>query len=179
VAVQRGIYQDVVAEGYTTRVIDGVQLDLLHPSATYQPQTKRHGSRHAADENNRSLVLKLTYGAVSFLFTGDIEQEAESALLRTNVNLRATVLKVPHHGSQTSSSDAFLQAVDPSIAVFSVRRDSRFGHPHPSVVARYKALGVRLFRTDEHGAIHLRTDGQAVWVTPYIGAPVRASVPET
>ncbi len=172
VAVQRGIYQDVVAAGYTATVIDGVHLDLLHPSATFQSQTKRRGEREAAGENNRSLVLKLTYGAVSFLFTGDIEQEAESVLLQTRDNLRATVLKVPHHGSRTSSSEPFVRAVDPSVAVFSVQRDSRFGHPHPMVVERYKALGVHLFRTDEHGAITVRTDGQIVWVEPFLSKPV-------
>ena len=96
--------------------------------------------RADAGENNRSLVLKLTYGAISFLFTGDIEQEAESVLLQTSDDLRATVLKVPHHGSRTSSSDPFVRAVDPRVAVFSVQRDSRFGHPHPMVVERYKAL---------------------------------------
>ena len=154
-------------QGYTATVIDGVHLELLHPSATFQPPTKRRGDREDAGENNRSLVLKLTYGAISFLFTGDIEQEAESVLLQTSDDLRATVLKVPHHGSRTSSSEPFVRAVDPSVAVFSVQRDSRFGHPHPMVVERYKALGVHLLRTDEHGAITVRTDGQSVWVEPY------------
>jgi competence protein ComEC len=168
VAVQRGIYQDVVAKGYTTTVLDGVHLQLLHPSATFQPQTRRRGAREDAGENNRSLVLKLTYGAISFLFTGDIEQEAESVLVQTSDDLRANVLKVPHHGSRTSSSDAFVRAVDPVVAVFSVQRDSRFGHPHPMVVERYKGLGAHVFRTDTHGAITVRTDGQSLWVEPYV-----------
>jgi competence protein ComEC len=166
--VQRGIYQDVVAKGYTTTVLDGVHLQLLHPSATFQPQTRRRGAREDAGENNRSLVLKLTYGAISFLFTGDIEQEAESVLVQTSDDLRANVLKVPHHGSRTSSSDAFVRAVDPVVAVFSVQRDSRFGHPHPMVVERYKGLGAHVFRTDTHGAITVRTDGQSLWVEPYV-----------
>ena len=178
-AVQRGIYQDVLAAGYTATVIDGVQLSLLHPSATFQPLTKRRGDRQAADENNHSLVLKLTYGAISFLFTGDIEHEAESVLLQTSANLRATVLKVPHHGSRTSSSEPFVRAVAPSVAVFSVQRESRFGHPHPMVVERYKALGVHLFRTDEHGAITVRTDGQSLWVEPYSGRPEALSTSAT
>jgi competence protein ComEC len=179
VAIQRGIYRDVVAEGYAANVVDGVQLDLLHPSATYQPQTKRRGDREAAGENNRSLVLKLTYGAVSFLFTGDIEQEAESVLLQTRNDLRATVLKVPHHGSRTSSSEPFVHAVNPSVAVFSVPRESRFGHPHPLVIERYQALGVQLLRTDEHGAITIRTDGHSVWVEPYIGESMTLAAPAT
>ena len=64
------------------------------------------------------------------------------------------------------ASEPFVRAVNPSVAVFSVQRDSRFGHPHPMVVERYKALGVHVFRTDEHGAITVRTDGQSVWVDP-------------
>ena len=70
-----------------------------------------------------------------------------------------------------------MRAVDPSVAVFSVQRDSRFGHPHPMVVERYNALGVHLFRTDEHGAISVRTDGQSVWVAPYIDEPALVSTP--
>jgi competence protein ComEC len=179
VAVQRGIYQDPVAAGYSSAIIDGVRLDLLHPRATYQPQAKRRHERQSAGENNRSLVLKLTYGTVSFLFTGDIEHEAERALLHSSDNLRATVLKVPHHGSRTSSSEAFVRAVNPGIAVFSVQRHSRFGHPHPVVVERYQASGAQVWRTDKHGAISVRSDGQKVWVEPYIGASVRLPVPLT
>ena len=70
-------------------------------------------------------------------------------------------------------------AVHPSVAVFSVQRDSRFGHPHPLVVERYTTLGAHIFRTDAHGAITVRTDGQAVWVTPYIGEPTALSTPAT
>jgi competence protein ComEC len=179
VAVQRGIYQDVVVKGYTASVIDGVHLELLHPSATFQPPTKRRGDRADVGENNRSLVLKLTYGAISFLFTGDIEQEAESVLLQISGDLHATVLKVPHHGSRSSSTDTFVRAVDPRVAVFSVQRDSRFGHPHPTVVERYRTLGARIFRTDEHGAITVRTDGRSVWIEPYSGGPVVLGPPVT
>ena len=72
-----------------------------------------------------------------------------------------------------------MQAVDPSVAVFSVQRDSRFGHPHPMVVERYKGLSAHVFRTDEHGAITVRTDGQSLWVEPFVGRPVVLSVPGT
>jgi competence protein ComEC len=178
-AVQRGIYRDVAAARERATVIDGVHLDLLHPSPTNHPQTNRRGNREDAGENNRSLVLKLTYGAVSFLFTGDIEQEAESELLQTGDHLRATVLKVPHHGSLTSSSEPFVRAVDPRIAVVSVQPDSRFGHPHPRVIERYRALGVHVFRTDGHGAITVRTDGQSLSVEPHVGKPLMYSAPMT
>jgi competence protein ComEC len=156
-----------------------VHLKLLHPSPTFQPPMKRRRGGEEADENNRSLVLRLSYGAVSVLFTGDIELEAESFLLQAGHDLRATILKVPHHGSLTSSSEPFVRAVAPSVAVLSVQRDSRFGHPHPTVVERYQASGVNIFRTDAHGAITVRTDGQSVSVEPHIGEPVVLAAPAT
>jgi competence protein ComEC len=176
----RGIYRDVVAEGVTTLTIEGAHLEVLHPTAAYQPTAKRRAQvQEDPDENNRSLVLKLTYGAVSFLLTGDIEQDAEAFLLHTGRDVRATVLKAPHHGSRSSSSEAFLRAVNPRVAVFSVPHDSRFGHPHRVVVDRYKALGARILRTDAHGAITVRTDGQSIWVYPYLGEPIVISAPVT
>jgi len=84
-----------------------------------------------------------------------------------------------HHGSRTSSSEPFGRLVNQRVAVFSAQRDSRFGHPHTVVVERYRALGVHVFRTDEHGAITVRTDGQSVWVEPYVDRPVVLSVPVT
>jgi competence protein ComEC len=176
-AIDRRMYRDVVTDGLIAATIDGVDLELLHPTVTFQPQMKRHGSGEDAEENNRSLVLKLTYGAISMLFTGDIEQEAESFLLQSSHHLRATILKVPHHGSRTSSTEPFVRAVNPSVAVFSVQRDGRFGHPHPVVVERYRTLGAQILRTDEHGAITVRTDGRSVWIQPYIGEPAMLSAP--
>ncbi len=178
-AENRGLYRDVMADSPGAIMVDGVHLEQRHPMATFQPQLKRHGngSREEAGDNNRSLVLKLTYGAVSVLFTGDIEREAESFMLQSGQDLRATILKVPHHGSRTSSTEAFVRAVNPRVAVISVQRDSRFGHPHPDVVERYTTLGAHIFRTDAHGAITIRTDGQAVWVEPYIGESMMLAAP--
>ncbi len=170
-AMAQHVYRDVVRNGPASVTIDGVALELLHPTPTFQPHMKRRGSGENAGENNCSLVVKLTYGTISILFTGDIEQEAERFLLQSGHNLRATILKVPHHGSRTSSSAPFVRAIDPRVAVFSVQRDNRFGHPHPLVIDRYTALGTHIFRTDEHGAITVRTDGQSLWVKPYIGQP--------
>ena len=81
------------------------------------------------------------------------------------------MLKVPHHGSRTSSSEAFLRAVAPRVAIFSVQRESRFGHPHPGVVARYQALGVHVWRTDDNGAVTVSTDGESLWGEPYASEP--------
>jgi competence protein ComEC len=177
-AMARGVYRDVVAEGMTSLMVDGVRLEVLHPTPAYQPQARQRSlAREDSAENNRSLVLKLTYGEVAFLLTGDIEQDAEAFLLRTGHDLRATILKVPHHGSRSSSSEPFARAVNPSVAVFSVPRDSRFGHPHPVVVERYRALGAHILRTDQHGAITVGTDGQAVWVKPYVGRATVLAAP--
>jgi competence protein ComEC len=177
-AVARGLYRDVITAGVTSLMIDGVRLNVLHPTTAYQPTAKRRTSgREDRDENNRSLVLKLTYGEVSFLLTGDIEQDAEAFLLYTGRDVHATVLKAPHHGSRTSSTAAFLRAVSPRAVVFSVPHNSRFGHPDPAVVARYRALGAQIFRTDEHGAITFRADGRTLWVEPYVGPRGMVAVP--
>jgi competence protein ComEC len=168
-AVARGTYRNLGIDGLPMGDIEGVRLELLHPSPGFHPHTQRRRGGEDAHENNRSLVLKLTYGAVSFLFTGDIETEAERFLLQSAPDLRSTVLKVPHHGSRTSSSAAFVHAVNPQAVVFSVQRDGRFGHPHPTVVERYRARGAQPFRTDVHGAIRMRTAGQSVWIEPILG----------
>jgi competence protein ComEC len=143
-AMRQGLYRDVIADGLRRVTVDGVHLEVLHPTLAFQPRTQS-GRRTPEDrgENNHSLVLKLIYGSVSFLFTGDIEQEAEAFLVQTGRDVSATVLKVPHHGSRTSSSEAFLQAVSPRIAVFSVQRESRFGHPappRPRTLCRHRGL---------------------------------------
>ena len=114
------------------------------------------------DPNDASLVLKLTMGEVSFLLTGDIEEDGEAALLRSEVDLGATVLKVPHHGGRTSSGDAFVRAVAPAVAVVSVGEENRFGHPSPAVLGRLD--GALLLRTDLHGTVRLSTDGERLWV---------------
>jgi competence protein ComEC len=170
-AIDQRIYRDMSVHGLEARTIDGVRLELLHPTAAFQPPKRQPRVGENRDENNRSLVLKLTFGRISVLFTGDIEQEAERFLLQTNRDLRSTVFKVPHHGSQTSSLESFVRAVNPRAAVFSVQRDSRFGHPHPTVVERYRKLDALVFRTDIHGAITIRTDGHSVWIEPHIGQP--------
>ena len=102
---------------------DGVTIEVLHP-----PETLMSGTN--SDLNNASIVLKVIYGDVSFLLTGDIFVKAELEMLSRGVDVRSTVLKVPHHGSRTSSSQEFVEQVGPSVAVISVGADNRFGHPH-------------------------------------------------
>ncbi|MBI2304155.1 MAG: DNA internalization-related competence protein ComEC/Rec2 [Chloroflexi bacterium] len=131
----------------------GVVLSILHPHQVLLQGT-------SSDSNNNSLVAKLAAGQVSFLLTADIQEEGERLLL--NDDIRSTVLKVAHHGSQTSTSAAFLRQVSPQVAVISVGEDNPFGHPHPDILARLKGME-RLFRTDEDGTIRLTTDGSRLW----------------
>lgn len=115
-----------------------------------------------ADENlnNMSVVAKITYGEVSFLFTGDAEAESESAMLMVDETaLDADILKLGHHGSSTSSTVEFLQAVSPEVAIASCGYNNDYGHPHREVVQRLKEMDVPLYRTYETGTIVFRTDG--------------------
>jgi competence protein ComEC len=132
---------------------DGVGFALLHPGA---------GSYNRQDvkDNDRSCVLRVASGAGSLLIAGDIEGGAEADLLaRSAAALRSDVLVVPHHGSRSSSTDAFLRAVDPALAIFTVGYRNRFGHPAPDVVERYAAQGSRILRSDGDGAVLLRFEG--------------------
>ncbi|MBS3873314.1 MAG: MBL fold metallo-hydrolase [Firmicutes bacterium] len=109
--------------------------------------------------NDGSVVVMVRAGTVSLLLTGDMESDAERDLLQAG-GLSATVLKVGHHGSNTSSTTDFLQAVRPRVAIISVGADNSFGHPSPAVLARLREVGADIYRTDRHGTIVLRTDGE-------------------
>ncbi len=106
--------------------------------------------------NNDSLVLYATFGGLTWLFPGDAEKEAEDAMIATYEKLNADVLKVGHHGSRTSTTEPFIQAVKPRYAVISAGRNNRYGHPHQEVVDRLNERRVHIFRTDVHGAIHYK-----------------------
>ncbi len=121
--------------------------------------------------NDDSLVLRVDYGAVSFLFTGDAERESEEAQLLAFGDgagglLDTDVLKVAHHGSATSTCDGYLRAVTPSCAVFSVGENT-YGHPSPALLERLEAQGITVLRTDRSGTLLVKTDG----VTLTVGAP--------
>lgn len=115
------------------------------------------------NENNNSMILRVTYGDCAFLFTGDAEQNEENELLKTcPERLKADVLKVGHHGAATSSSAAFLKAVHPAVAVISASADNSFGHPAPSVLSRLKDAGCSTYTTATEGSITLICDGKTV-----------------
>ncbi|MFI3292592.1 MAG: ComEC/Rec2 family competence protein [Rikenellaceae bacterium] len=117
------------------------------------------------DANNTSIVLKITYGETSFLFTGDAEYEAEQVLLNSGYDLSSTVLKVGHHGSDTSSSYVFLREVMPQYAVISCGVDNSYGHPTDAVLSRLRDADTTLFRTDLQGDIVCMSDGLTVTFT--------------
>lgn len=114
------------------------------------------------DTNNTSIVIRIVYGDTSFLFTGDAEQETEEKILETGKDIESTVLKVGHHGSSTSTSQAFLDAVSPTYAVISCGKDNSYGHPHSETLAKLASAGVEVFRTDELGDIYCTSDGSEV-----------------
>ena len=134
-----------------------VRLNLLHPID--------EASTNLMDDNKNddSLVLKLSYGEVDILFTGDIETNAENRLITSGQDLRSEVLKVPHHGSRSSSSARFLDKVQPRYAIFSLGKNNRYQLPHAEVVARYQERDCVQLRTDQLGAIILKTDGKQCW----------------
>jgi competence protein ComEC len=138
----------------------GVSLEVLNPPA--QPW-RGTGS----DRNNNGVVLRLVYRDTSFLFAADIEAAAEGRLARIDPQgLGSQVLKVAHHGSQTSTTDPFLRAVAPVLAVISVGEANRYGHPHPQVVSRLEAqLGQEsVVRTGQQGAVEVVSDGRSLWL---------------
>jgi competence protein ComEC len=105
-------------------------------------------------------VLRIDYGSTSFLLTGDMEQEAEKALVESGANLNVDVLQVGHHGSETSSSYLFLNAVLPEIGVISVGEGNTYGHPHESALSRLRDADVDVYRTDLQGDVVIYSDGK-------------------
>src|SRR6266516_1872974 len=123
---------------------------------------------NAPSGNNDSVVLRVRYGAKTFILTGDIEKETEIALLNEGVNLQSDVVKVAHHGSRTSSTGRFVTATHPSLAIISVGRTSVLGHPHKGVVERWRAGGAQVLTTGQRGTITVSTDGRDLRLETFI-----------
>lgn len=139
---------------------EGAAFEVLHPSAASYDSTKWK-------PNARSCTLKITLGGNSLLLPGDIEAVQETELVENDAQrLRATVLLAPHHGSGTSSTPAFLEAVQPQLALFQVGYRNRYRHPKPEIYERYAQMGIRRLRSDESGAVILRF-GAGLGVTEY------------
>jgi len=155
-----------LGRGYRRRIGAGVLLaEVLGPTLAARLE----------NVNDLSLVVRMSYGSISFLFPGDIEAEGERLLvLGAPVgSLRATVLKVPHHGSGLSSSAVFLERVRPSVAVVSAGRSNRFGFPHDDALQRLERSGAVVYRTDRAGAVRVLTDGRFLKVTGMLGESCR------
>ncbi len=116
--------------------------------------------------NNNSVVLRVSHGTIDFLFTGDIESEAEARILDRGPIIEAEILKVAHHGSGSSSTALFLAQVDPELAVISVGASNPYGHPDPGTLARLHDAGATIYRTDLNGTIVVTTDGTTYSVEP-------------
>ncbi len=120
------------------------------------------GVNSTYDKNNTSIVLMITYGDTSFLFTGDAERDAEQVILNSGADLSATVLKVGHHGSDTSTTYPFLREIMPEYAVISVGDGNSYGHPTDDTLSRLRDADVKVFRTDIQGDIYCTSDGKTV-----------------
>lgn len=116
--------------------------------------------------NDTSIILKVTYGETSFLFTGDAERESELRTLDAGADVSATVLKVGHHGSSSSTSYPFLREASPEVAIISCGVRNDYGHPHDEVLSRLSDAGVSIYRTDEEGDIIVTSDGSEINVYP-------------
>ena len=147
---QKGIMLRTLCRDAAPFVSPEVLIRILHPPC---------GHRHF-DTNNSSLVVRITYGVTDILFTGDIEGEGETELLATATTLPSEILKVPHHGSRTSSSQAFVRATTPAMAIASLGAGNRFHFPAREVVARYQQQGTQWIRTDQAGTVTVVSNGR-------------------
>ncbi|HSQ24806.1 MAG TPA: ComEC/Rec2 family competence protein, partial [Pyrinomonadaceae bacterium] len=137
-----------------------VSAQVLWPTAS--------GDDNAPSRNNDSVVLRFNYGESFILFTGDVEREAELAMLAAGLDLRSDIVKVAHHGSKTSSVEPFIDASEPSKAIISVGRSSIFGHPNKDVVERWRASGAQVMTTGQSGTISVVTDGHKLQLNTYV-----------
>jgi len=165
------IYYDQLLEDAES---SGVAISLARPGQIWScgndlmlkvigpPEKLLRGTN--SDINNNSVVFILYHGEIGILFAGDIEDAAVDELLRHGVDLKADLLLVPHHGGYMKAMPVFLEAVQPSVAVIQVGRNS-FGHPHPFVISSLEEAGVKIYRNDQHGAVIVETEGSNLIVT--------------
>lgn len=130
--------------------LGSAQFTILAPNGTYE------------SPNNASIALLLKNGSNSFLFSGDAEEEAEADIIETGIPISADVYQVGHHGSKTSSSQAFLEAIEPDWAVISCAEGNSYGHPHARTLNTLRSMGINVFRTDEQGSIVAFSDGKDI-----------------
>ncbi|MBI3600251.1 MAG: ComEC/Rec2 family competence protein [Nitrospinae bacterium] len=187
---EKTIPYKVLEAGDKLEIDERVKVEILHPSNQFRikslefrekPRNPKLNTQYSkGHDNNLSIVIKITYGNFSILFTGDIEKEAERFLVgqtredlplipslrrRGTGWLKSTVIKVPHHGSSSSSTEEFIKTINPKAAVFSVGYNNPFHHPNKKVLKRYKDAGAKIYRTDRDGMIQIESDGKGYSVT--------------
>lgn len=148
-------------EGNIIEIENGIAMEVLSPEKNALIIDEQR------DINNSSIVIRMDYYMRSFLFTGDIESEIENKLIENKKDIKADVLKVAHHGSNTSSSENFLSKADPSISVISVGENNTFGHPNSETIEQLTRINSNIYRTDEKGAIEITTNGYWLRVKSY------------
>lgn len=141
--------------------IGSLEIEVLHPKEI------------RGDPNEESVSLKITYGNVDFIFTGDAGVKEEQKMIDTGIDLDAEILHLGHHGSNTSTGSAFLKAVTPEVAIYSAGIDNSYGHPHAEVIAAVENAGAEVYGTDVNGTIIVETDGEVYSVnTQQTGVPI-------
>lgn len=152
--ISRGARGLTVSRGTKIKIGENIWLEFLLPE-----ENKKCGDD---DIHDCMVVSKLTYGNVCFMFTGDMERNLEFKILSDDIDCE--VLKIGHHGSKTSTSDAFLSAVSPDIAIIQSGEDNRYGHPHEVILNKLQTAGVSILRNDDRGTVIFRSDGERVWL---------------
>lgn len=164
---RHGVRSRVLCREMPPITVNKAQIQILHPPCQHE----------GLSLNNASLVLRLSHGSIDVLFTGDIETEGETILLSAQPDLASEIVKVPHHGSRTSSSLAFVQSTAPHVAIASLGFQNRFRFPAPEVVQRYKQQGSMLLRTDEQGTITIVSDSRGYQIVSLL--PLQRDSSET
>jgi beta-lactamase superfamily II metal-dependent hydrolase len=152
-----------VARRGETLAVGGLMLNILHPADD------------SGSANNNSVLVALSFGDVSFLFTGDAEKEAEADMLAADVVSHADILKAGHHASRTASSAPFLAVVLPQTAIYCAKTGNSYGHPHIETITALQGLGVEIYGTDVNGTIVVVTDGRTYSVQPERGQALAAT----
>jgi len=166
-AARRGIAVPGFSELPREDLVNGSRIEVLYPPDDFLDLRRRDPWRR--DENNNSLVARVSLGEVSVLIPGDIMRPAEKELVAlAGGRLKSTFLIAPHHGSRSSSSEEFIQAVSPKAVLISSAGRVGSGIPHPQVLQRYKSISEEVYRTDQHGAVQVTTDGHEVKITSFL-----------
>lgn len=134
------------------KLTDNIRLDILYPFENLEGQEFKNS-------NNTSIITKLDSVNIYFLFTGDAYKSVEKKLIEMNTDLRTDILKIGHHGSKTSTSEEFIKQILPEIAVISVGKDNRYGHPHQETLETLRKYDIKVLRTDLRGDIKIISDG--------------------